>query len=671
MTKNRRWLLKICAVMSLTVALTSTRAENGFTAAPLPAAPGPERSTKLALLVGINEYRSAQISPLAGSINDVEDMFQVLTTKFEFRPENIKVLKNAEATHANIIDAIRNHLIAKARPGDIVVFHFSGHGSQMKDVTGKKISGLDETIVPNDSRDPQGKVFDISGAELHGLLLQLMQKTKNVTMILDSCHSGTLFRDINGARVRSIPEDKRTPPPPPSYAVGTTRGLGSSDPGAPLKYAFIAAATSRESAYEHLSEGKDHGALTYFLARQLRSARAGATYRDVMDSVIGNVTANYPAQHPQLEGTEADQYVFGDSGSIAGTYVTVSPLDARRVKLGIGQVEGATSGSVYEVYPPGARKFAPPEQPVARIQITKVDAFESEASIVSGKVSPASRAVERSHNYGKARMRVYLNNVDASPVLGSIRDALQPYKYIEIVTSPALCNLQLREAKGAIETLGADSTTLEPPMATNNPIVVRQSVERVRAWAKYFNVLSIHNFRSGIDLQFTLKASQTRDPMARVGKPDMGVWAGESIEAIVQNNSERDLYIAILDLSSDGSVNVVYPQPPGGQEVLTPGSTMTRKFNTFVSKGHTRATDILKVFASQKPIDLSPLQQGAIRGPSIGGQEPDPLRDLLEDSVGSNSRGVAAAPQALNLGTWATQQRVLLVKSKSRVDAAK
>src|SRR5947209_2282177 len=92
----------------------------------------------------------------------------------------------------------------------------------MKDVTGKQISRLDETIVPYDSRDPEGKVFDISGAELHALLVQLAAKTNNVTFILDSCHSGTLVR---GARMRSIPADTRTPPPLPVNTTTGTRGL--------------------------------------------------------------------------------------------------------------------------------------------------------------------------------------------------------------------------------------------------------------------------------------------------------------------------------------------------------------------------------------------------------------------------------------------------------------
>ena len=637
---------------------------HGSIAAKPASAPGGSpggQPAKYALLIGINEYANPQqISPLAGSINDVEDMLQVLTTKFEFPRENIRVLKNAEATHANIIDAFRNDLIAKAKQGDIVVFHYSGHGSQMKDVTGKKISGLDETIVPYDSRDPKGKVFDISGAELHGLLLQLAQKTQNATFILDSCHSGTLVR---GARVRSIPADTRTPPPPPSYAVETTRGLGTAEQGSPLKYAFIAAATSKESAYEHFADNREHGALTYFLTQQLRSAKAGATWRDIWDVTSGLIAANYPSQHPQLEGTEGDRYIFGDSGSVARPYVLASPLAGGHVKLGVGQVEGATSGSVYEVYPPGAKKFAPPEQSVARVQLTNVDAFESEGTIISGgKVAISSRAVERNHRFGSTKMRVYLDQPDESAALQAIRNEVQSIKYVELVSNPAACHLQLRERQGRIQMLGTDLTALSAPLAVSDRTAVSLSVQRIKLWAKYFNVLSIRNAHSGIDVQFTLKASQTRDAMARVGRPDIGVWENESVDAIVKNNSERDLYIAMLDLSSDGSIGVVYPPEQGAHEVLTPGSTLTRSFTTFVPKGRARVTDILKVFASYKPIDLSPLTQARIRAVPVETGEPDALQELLGQSSETTRQ---VAPQPLNLGTWTTVQRVLLVKRKN------
>jgi hypothetical protein len=240
---------------------------------------------------------------------------------------------------------------------------------------------------------------------------------------------------------------------------------------------------------------------------------------------------------------------------------------------------------------------------------------------------------------------------------------LGQYKYIEVVSDPAVCNMQLREAGGRIQTLGADLTTLSTPVPASDPTAVNHVVDQVKSWAKWFNVLSIRNPQADINLNFTLKASQTRDPLARVGKPDVGVKEGEDVVATLENGSERDLYVAILDLSSDGSISVVYPEEQGAQEVLKPGLTLSRTFTTFVPKGRSIVTDMLKVFASYKPIDLSPLTQGQIRGAPIEtAGETDPLQELLMESA-LGTRGVMSKP--LNLGAWTTTQRVLVVRRRS------
>ncbi len=631
-----------------------------------PAASQTGAPQKWALLVGINHYQSERVPPLAGSVNDVQDMREVLIGKFEFPPENILVLTDSQATHTAIIKAIQTQLIAKAQPGDIVVFHYSGHGSQMKDVTGRMISGLDETIVPYDSRDPQGKIFDISGAELHVLLLKLAAKTKNVTFILDSCHSGTLVR---GARVRSIPEDTRTPPPESHDSGNTTRGVAQTLEQTSPPFATIAAATSKESAFELIEDAKDHGALTYFLTRQLRAAKAGATYRDVMDNVIGNVTAYYPAQHPSLEGVEADQHVFGDSSSLARSYVTASPSlhQAHQVTLSIGQVQGATVGSKYEVYPPGSKKFAAPEKSLATVQLLSVDAFTSEGTIVAGgNIPPASRAVERDHRYGNLRMRVFLDGLEASPTLQSISDALRTVKNVEVVGKPTLCHMQVRQSGNSIQTLAADSTTLSPPVPVDDPSVVSRVVSQIKSWAKWFNVLSIHNAHSEIDLQFTLKGTEGgRDPMAQVGRPDMGVFEGETVVATLANNSDRDLYVAMLDLSSNGNISVVYPAEQGAKEVLRRTTTLSIPLRTIVPKGRSVVTDILKVFASYNPIDLIPLTQGAIREAAQKDDGAlDPLQQLLMDSAGETRQVSPVSNKPVSLGDWTTVQRVLVVKRR-------
>ena len=647
----------LAAVFCSTSALISLLACSSRTAPEVAYAqsPGGASPKKLALLIGINTYKYAdRVSPLAGSLNDVEDMRKLLITKFQFSPEDILVLKDSQATHAGIIEAIKGHLIAKAQQGDIILLHYSGHGSQMKDVTGKMISGVDETIVPYDSRDPEGKVFDISGAELHPLLVQLASKTTNLTFILDSCHSGTLVR---GARVRSIPMDTRTPP-----AASATREVASKPAEATPKFAFLSAATSKESAFEHQANGADHGAFTYFLTQALRSSKGGATYRDVMDVVVGNVTAYYPLEHPSLEGASADQYVFGDGSSIAKTYVTASPsaLNSARVTLDVGQIDGATAGSVYDVYGAGTKTFAPPNQPVARVKIASVDVQKSEASLVSGgKVAEGSRAVEREHRYGSAKLRVLIEGPADSQTLQAVRQSLQQLPYVEITDRPTNCNMQVRESGGKIMTLAADSSTLSTPIAVNSPSAADHVTEQVKLWAKWFNVLSIRNPNSDMKVQFNISGKQTRDPLAQIGKPDVGVREGDTIEATIQNNAERDVYIAMLDLSSDGSISVVYPTIEGAKEVLKPGLTFTKSFNTFVPKGRSTVTDILKVFASYKPIDLTVLTQPAIRGISD-----DPLQQLLDDSAGQ-TRGIAAAgssSKATDLATWTTVQRVLVVK---------
>lgn len=624
------------------------------------AVPGNRAPTKRALLVGLNRYKYPdQVSPLEGSINDVEDVKALLIGKFEFPSENVLVLKDEQATHAGIIAAIQNHLIAPAQKDDIVVFDYSGHGSQMQ-VSGNKISGMDETLVPYDSRDPAGKVFDISGSELHGLLQQLAAKTKNITFILDSCHSGTLIRgDRGGLRVRGISADVRKPPaPPPNAAV--ERGIGQIAADSPVKCAFIAAATSRESAFEHYVDGKNRGALSYYLCRQLRMAGAGVTYRDVMDSVTGNVTASYPAQHPQLEGVEADQFVFGDGSSVAQNYVMVSPIDAAKVSVAAGDAFGASLDSIYDVYKPGTKKFSSAEKPIARVQLTTVGPFASEGKAISGaKIAQYSRGIERDHRFRNRKLRIYFDHLEDSAALQAIKAALPPQ--MEAVGERSTCNLQVRETAGKVLTLSPDAITLSPPIASNNSNLVDRVMGQLKGWAKWFNLLSISNPQPDLAIQFTIKASQTRDPFARIGKPDAGVREGESIDASIRNNSSKDLYVSILDLSSDGSISLVYPSEQGASEVLQPGATFTKTFTTFVPIGRSFVTDILKVFASSRPIPLAVITSGPIR--EVTG--PDPLNDLLQDAYGMQ-RGIAAlGAKPVSLGGWTTAQRVLFVRRKT------
>ncbi|MBD2774289.1 caspase family protein [Iningainema tapete] len=158
---------------------------------------------KLALLVGINDYPGTLA--LQGCVNDVRLQKELLIHRFGFKDDDIKTLSDRQATRKGILTAFEEHLIKQAKPGDVVVFHFSGHGSRVVDPDRDSPDGLNSTFVPIDSQLPPG--FPVSGGTVQDImghtlfLLMYALKTENVTVVLDSCHSGGGTR--GNLRVRS------------------------------------------------------------------------------------------------------------------------------------------------------------------------------------------------------------------------------------------------------------------------------------------------------------------------------------------------------------------------------------------------------------------------------------------------------------------------------------
>ncbi|MEO1576210.1 MAG: caspase family protein, partial [Pseudomonadota bacterium] len=162
-------------------------------------APGQRR----ALLIGISDYLHPDVSDLNGTLNDVARMTHVLTTRFGFAEDNIVTLLDAQATRAGMLAALEA-LAERSGPEDTVYIHFSGHGSQARDDDGEEDDGLDETLVPYDGRT--AGIADITDDELGAIIARL--RTKNVLVVLDSCHSGTGTRST-ALRNRSAPADAR------------------------------------------------------------------------------------------------------------------------------------------------------------------------------------------------------------------------------------------------------------------------------------------------------------------------------------------------------------------------------------------------------------------------------------------------------------------------------
>ena len=86
--------------------------------------------------------------------------------------------------------------------GDIVYFHYSGHGAQIPSSTS---NGFDGILCPMDMiADPSGWECYITEQEFHAVLQTLPLKS-NVTIVLDCCHSGISAENVSNKRDISIP----------------------------------------------------------------------------------------------------------------------------------------------------------------------------------------------------------------------------------------------------------------------------------------------------------------------------------------------------------------------------------------------------------------------------------------------------------------------------------
>jgi len=97
-----------------------------------------------ALLVGINKYPGA---PLKGCINDVMDAAKLISgPAFKFDSKNIRLLTDARATTAAIRERLQ-WLVTGLKPGDRILFWYSGHGAQVATRAGSgEVDGMDECI---------------------------------------------------------------------------------------------------------------------------------------------------------------------------------------------------------------------------------------------------------------------------------------------------------------------------------------------------------------------------------------------------------------------------------------------------------------------------------------------------------------------------------------------
>ena len=590
---------------------------------------------KRALLVGINKYQA--VPKLQGSINDIETMRQILLTRWGFPERNISILKDEAATRAGILAALEQ-LVKETGPQDTVYFHFSGHGSQVEDLNGDEEDGLDETLVPQDGRS--GDVRDITDDELDAVFARL--RAKNAFIVLDSCHSGSATRSLD-IRTRSIPRDNRVDIyRKADQASVKTRAV---IPVVTSRYVVMSGAASNQEALDGPVDGRYHGFFTFALARSLSTAGAGATPRDIFGGVereLKRIQTHFGRSsmpEPQLEAPPEllEKTLFGQTSGGTGIasqsqasrlpWLEVQPGIAGQVTLVSGVLLGAGPGSMWTLYPPGEINFLP-GRALAVATVTQTSGKDSLA-----KLQKAESVIPKG-----ARAVALLPAASGEKIPIRIVDVPQERrKHIEDILKRNIAEVELvgqeKTARFLVDTQGSDLrllaadglevvasfSTFDDQWGAGLALVVSRS-------ANASELLTLDN--PSTQLKMNVRVVNAIAQKTSVGTRGIAVVAGNTkpaqyrIRRPKETRSEKnslqlevsvsaDSYVTIVDVDSEGGVNLLFPnnyQQPSfvtdgfvraGEAVLIPDSLKPgNRAGFYWDYTPPKGTDTIRVFTS-------------------------------------------------------------------------
>jgi hypothetical protein len=143
--------------------------------------------SKRALLIGINYFGT--INELNGSINDINQMRNILVEQFEYNSSNIITLTDDKSgilrpTKQNILTNIQK-LVKLTKPNDVLYIHYCGHSSN-NDI----ILPVDHLVNDN-----------ISKNEFKNILINRLPKGSRLRCFFDCCTNLSIlpYHNLNNA----------------------------------------------------------------------------------------------------------------------------------------------------------------------------------------------------------------------------------------------------------------------------------------------------------------------------------------------------------------------------------------------------------------------------------------------------------------------------------------
>lgn len=243
----------------------------------------------------INDYPGAQ-NDLQGCVNDQKNIIAHLGSDFGFEA---KYFKNSQVTKQVFRDEVTK-LIMFAKSGDIIVIHYSGHGTQLIDKNAEEYDGYDEALYLFDGAFPDD--------EFTTILLGIVPGVRCI-FIMDCCFSGTITRIIDQkAKFKPLFSEVDSDGFPIKRKQRKLEITNLND--SEMNHLVLTGCSDKETSADALINGSFNGALTYAAMKFLDS---GITYKEWHRKLLDWLKDKNYSQTPQLEGPDwmKEESVFG------------------------------------------------------------------------------------------------------------------------------------------------------------------------------------------------------------------------------------------------------------------------------------------------------------------------------------------------------------------------
>ena len=225
------------------------------------------------LFIGINYAGTS--NELYGCINDINTINKTYQEVYGLKKEDTIILLEEQATKKNIMNAI-NWLVSNNKPDDQLLFHFSGHGSQINDVNGDEYDFKDDLIIPFDYMN--GVIIYDDELKIH---LVDRVGSSYLVAIMDCCHSGSAM-DLN-------------------YVIddGFIRKLRNSTEYPKLNCVMVSGCKDNQKSDDALIDNKFSGALTYYFNKIIR-LKPNISFIDLYTNLTDLIAKKGYSQRPVM-----------------------------------------------------------------------------------------------------------------------------------------------------------------------------------------------------------------------------------------------------------------------------------------------------------------------------------------------------------------------------------